>query len=144
MIGKLAIVAGILWASPWTMVGLSLGTFALLRGGKVQRTGRVIEFHGPLLAWLLRIVPIRGGASAMTLGHVVIAADATQLARTRAHERVHVGQYERWGLFFVPAYFLLAALVLLKGHDPYLDNPFEREAYAVADSQTELGGNRPG
>lgn len=104
----------------------------MLRDGRVQRTGRVIEFHGPILAWLLQNVPIQGGASAMTLGHVVIAVDETQLVRTRAHELVHVGQYERWGLFFVPAYFAFALVVLLRGHDPYLDNPFEREAYGAA------------
>jgi hypothetical protein len=111
------------------MLGLTLGSLALLSGGRVQRTGRVIEFHGRFLAWLLGKVPISDGASAMTLGHVVIAADQVQLDRTRGHERVHVGQYERWGLFFVPAYCAFAVAMLARGRDPYLDNPFEREAF---------------
>jgi hypothetical protein len=32
----------------------------------------------------------------MTLGHVVIARDQDLLDLTRAHERVHVRQCERW------------------------------------------------
>ena len=40
----------------------------------------------------------------MTLGHVVLGRSAAALAETRAHERVHVTQCERWGPFFVPAY----------------------------------------
>lgn len=68
------------------------------------------------------------GADAMTLGHVVIGRDAMALEGTRAHERVHVRQYERWGPFFVPAYFLAGAWALLRGGHPYFDNRFEREA----------------
>lgn len=65
----------------------------------------------------------------MTLGHVVIAADIAQLIRTRRHERVHVRQYERWGVLFVPAYLTFSLGLLIRGRDPYRDNPFEREAF---------------
>jgi hypothetical protein len=130
---RISIAAGILWAAPWSLVGLLLGSLALVGRGRVHRSGRVIEFHGPLLAWILRMMPIKGGASAMTLGHVVIAADEQQLDRTREHERVHVGQYERWGLFFVPAYFAMGLALWVRGDDPYLDNPFEREAFDQTD-----------
>ncbi len=87
--------------------------------------------HGPLLGWALtRLVPIPGGAAAMTLGHVVLGRDATCLERTRAHERVHVQQGERWGPFFVPVYLLASLYLLVAGRDAYHDNPFEREAHS--------------
>jgi hypothetical protein len=47
----------------------------------------------------------------------------------RAHEQVHVRQYERWGPLFVPAYLLSSLVELLRGRRPYRDNWFEREAY---------------
>jgi hypothetical protein len=48
----------------------------------------------------------------------------------RSHELVHVRQYERWGVLFIPAYLLCSLVLWLTGRDPYRDNPFEREAYA--------------
>ena len=130
------IVVGIrlLWAFPWTLLGLSIGLIALATGGRAQRAGRVLEFHGGLLQRLLRRVPIAGGASAMTLGHVVIARTKADLDRSRRHELVHVAQYERWGLLFVPAYLACSAWMWLRGYDAYLDNPFEVEAYGIEDS----------
>ena len=68
---------------------------------------------------------------AMTLGHVVVAIDAETLAQTRVHERIHVAQTERWGLFFPVAYLAAAAVIALRGGDPYRDNPFEQEARAA-------------
>ena len=65
----------------------------------------------------------------MTLGHVVIARDATSHDKTRAHERIHVRQCERWGPFFIPAYLLTSLVLKLRGKDAYHDNPFEREAF---------------
>ena len=120
------------WAFPNTLLGLVGGTIGLLGGGRARIVDGTLEFQGPLLAWLLdRSIPIVGGAAAITLGHVVLARDATKLARCRAHERVHVRQYERWGVLFLPAYGLSSLFALLRGGDPYLDNRFEREAYAL-------------
>ena len=65
----------------------------------------------------------------MTLGHVVLGADQPSLDRTRDHERVHVRQAERWGPAFIPAYLLASIIAWMRGLDPYLDNPFEREAF---------------
>ena len=65
----------------------------------------------------------------MTLGHVVWGCDATCLEFSRAHERIHVRQYERWGPFYIPIYLAASAVAAARGLDPYLDNPFEREAY---------------
>jgi hypothetical protein len=98
-------------------------------GGGVQRRGRVLEFHSGAVRWLLARAPIIGGASAMTLGHVVLGRTAADLDWTREHELVHVRQYERWGPFFIPAYLCCSAYLWLVGRDSYLDNPFEREAY---------------
>jgi hypothetical protein len=52
---------------------------------------------------------------------------------SRRHELVHVAQYERWGPLFVPAYLACSAWMWLIGRDPYLDNPFEEEAYGLED-----------
>jgi hypothetical protein len=117
----------IVWAAPWTMLGLLIGTIGVLSGGKARRRGRVLEFHGGFVAWLLRHLP--QNPMAMTLGHVVIGRTEAALDISREHERVHVRQYERWGPAFVPAYLLCSLFCLLAGKDYYRDNPFEREAY---------------
>ena len=118
-----------LWASPATLLGLLFLPAAWLDHG-VQVVDGVIELHGRLVAWFLtHCTPLDGGASAMTLGHVVLGRDAELLALTREHERVHVRQYERWGPFFIPAYLLLSAVLKFQGRQAYMDNPFEREAF---------------
>jgi uncharacterized Ntn-hydrolase superfamily protein len=118
-----------LWASPTTLVGLAVALTALGRG-RVLMVGGVLEVSGPAVRWALKhLVPLRGGASAITLGHVVIGRDRRALEETRAHERVHVRQYERWGPFFVPAYVAASAWALMSGGHYYFDNVFEREAF---------------
>ncbi len=105
-----------LWAAPTTLVGLAVATLAL-PGGRLTCVDGVIEAHGPLLRWVLsHLTLLRGGVAAITLGHVVVATDAKALEWTRAHERVHVNQCERWGPLFLP----------------YLCNAFEREAWRSA------------
>lgn len=73
----------------------------------------------------------------MTLGHVVIGQDESCLDRNRDHERVHVGQYERWGSLMIPLYLLSSAAARLRGAHSYWDNRFEREAYSQ-EAQTSL------
>lgn len=119
----------ILWASPWTLLGLFIGLGTCLTGGGGQRSSHAVEFHGGLAKWLLQRTPV--DAIAITIGHVVLGRTEAALEISRNHERVHVLQYERWGLFFVPAYFLFSGYVWLKGGDAYRDNPFEKEAYDV-------------
>jgi hypothetical protein len=93
----------------------------------------VIEAHGGLLSFVLRrVVPLRGGASAMTLGHVVLGRDAGCLERTRAHERAHVRQFERWGPLFLPAYVAASLAALVGRRHYYRDNRFERQAASAA------------
>lgn len=123
---------GWLWASPWTAVGLAAGAFGLATGGRVQRPGVAIEFHGGAVPWIISRWPCGPYTMAMTLGHVVLGRDEVCLDVTRAHELVHIRQYERWGPLFIPAYLLCSALIWVRGGDAYRDNPFEREAYAVA------------
>lgn len=122
-----------LWALPTTGVGLAVVAAALLTGGRARGHTGVLECHGGFATFLLRrLTLLPGGASAMTLGHVVLGRDAALLDATRAHERVHVRQAERWGPAFIPAYLLASAWVALRGGDPYRDNPFERQAFAEA------------
>lgn len=117
-----------LWACPTTLVGITLAV-ALLRRGHVAIVDGVVEAHGPLLnRALASLTPLARGADALTLGHVVLGRDARALEMTRTHERVHVRQYEAWGPFFLPAYFLAGAYELTRGRHPYFDNRFEREA----------------
>ena len=119
-----------LWTLPTTCLGLLFVPPAWCGGGRVSVVRGVIEVSGGPVAWFLRrCVPIPGGAAAMALGHVVIGWDAGALESSRDHERVHVRQAERWGPLFVPVYLLASALAYCRGRDPYLDNPFEREAY---------------
>ena len=120
------------WALPVTLVGLLLATGASV-GGRVRIIRGVVEAHGPVLDWCLsRLIPIEGGAAAITFGHVVVGRNETALDATRAHERVHVAQYERWGLFFLPAYCAASVWAAARGGHYYRDNWFERSASAGA------------
>lgn len=119
-----------LWVLPTTAVGLVVLMLTLLSGGRARWVAGVMEVEGGFAAWALRrLVPLPGGATAMTLGHVVIARDAAAHDLTRSHERVHVRQCERWGPLFYPAYFTGAIIAKCRGQDAYRGNPFEREAF---------------
>jgi len=126
------------WALPTTAVGLTVlavSAAAAPVAGRVRTrvVDGVVEVYGGLVDVLLRRATLLpNGASAMTLGHVVLGRDAWALDLTRDHERIHVRQVERWGPLFLPAYGLASLLVAIRGGNAYLDNPFEREAYGVA------------
>lgn len=117
------------WASPNTFIGLAVVPFVLATRGRIQVIDGVLEAYGGLLPWLLRrAIPLPGGAEAITLGHVVLARDREVLDATRAHERVHVRQYETWGPAFIPAYFLASLWAGATRRRVYEDNCFERQA----------------
>lgn len=117
------------WASPNTLVGLLFVPAAMLPRGRMQVIDGVLEAHGPLIAAILQhCVPIPGGASAITFGHVVLARDSWSLDATRAHERVHVRQCEIWGPAFIPAYLIAGLWALMTGTGAYSGNYFERQA----------------
>ncbi len=118
-----------IWASPWTLCGLVVGLIALASGGRVRRYRGTLGFAGGGAGTFLRVFPFVRGASAMALGHVVLAQTEVDLDLSYEHELVHVRQYERWGPLFVPAYLAASVWQKLKGRHPYWDNPFEREAF---------------
>ena len=121
-----------LWTCPNSLIGMGGALLARGTGGKMAVHEGVLEVWGGALSSILPRLPATSGVVAITLGHVVLATDRTELERTRAHEGVHVRQYERWGPLFIPAYFAASAIALLQGRDPYHDNHFEREAFAHA------------
>lgn len=86
----------------------------------------MVEAQGEFLRRLLTGNRLWPGGAAMTLGHVILARDQSCLDRSRTHELVHVRQYERWGPFLLPAYWLVAGWLKWRGYHPYLDHPFER------------------
>lgn len=118
------------WAAPATLVGLALAAFSLALGATARRVDGTLEVGGGAAARWARRAPDGLRFGAITFGHVILGLDEVNLAACRAHERVHVRQYERWGLFFFPAYALASAWQALHGRNWYLDNPFEREARA--------------
>lgn len=121
-----------LWVFPTTLVGVPLLLGSLFSGGRARCINGVLEVHGGLAEFYLRRIVglvLQGGASAMTLGHIVIGLNPEALETTRSHERVHVRQCECWGPFFIPAYLLASAFQWARGRRAYRDNPFERQAY---------------
>jgi hypothetical protein len=117
-------VAAYLWASPNTLLGIAIG---IVLAGRCRVVDGVVEVHGPFLARNLNRLWVP--ASAITLGHCVLAQSVGCLDRTRAHERVHVRQYERWGPFFIPAYLSNSLWLFLSGRDAYRENVFEVAAF---------------
>ena len=118
-----------LWAFPTSLLGLVFLPDALI-SGKARWVDGVLELHGRVTClFLTHFTLLGGGASAMTLGHVVLGRDAQMLDLTRTHERVHVKQCERWGPLFIPAYLTMAVVTRCRGLRAYEDNPFEREAF---------------
>jgi hypothetical protein len=118
------------WASPWSLAGILFGLLGLLFGARAQVREGALEFGGGRLGALMARLPPPFCFSAITFGHVILGVNDETLAAARAHEQVHVRQYERWGPFFIPAYLLSSLTQLVLGRRPYLDNHFEREAYA--------------
>lgn len=119
----------IVWASPNSLIGLTVGFLGLLSGGKAQIAEGCIEFYGGWVEkWLERL-----NVFGMTLGHTILGQTKNGLRIVRKHEQVHVRQYERWGPFFLPAYLGWSAWLWSKGQDYYRLNPFEVEAYLIDD-----------
>jgi hypothetical protein len=122
-------LARYVWAGPNTLIGLIFVPVVWLSRGGAQVVDGVLELYGGALAPLLRhVVPLDGGAAAITFGHVVLARDRRALTLTRAHERAHVRQYELWGPFFIPAYILASLWAAVKGKGAYHGNAFEEQA----------------
>ena len=139
-----------IWALPNTLVGVLFAALILAARGRVRLVGGVLEVAGPLARVMLgRCVPIRGGASAITFGHVVLGRDEMCLEASRRHERIHVRQCEVWGPAFLPAYLLASLWAGIAGQGAYAGNYFEREAVRLAgrpgcDTEPAMRGNMQG
>ena len=118
-----------LWAFPNTTLGLLFVVPGLLSGGRVRFERGAIEIHGGFARFVLRHC-LFVKASALCLGHAIVGQDRACLDYSRDHEHVHVRQYERWGPFMLPMYFLSSFLAWRRGDHFYFDNAFERQAYA--------------
>ena len=120
---------GYLWTLPNTLIGSLFLPFTLVSGGRVRFSRGAMELYGGFVAWYLR--NCCRGLGSMTLGHVIVSRDRRMLDYTRNHEHVHIGQYMRWGPFFIPIYLFSSYLCWRKGLNPYLDNCFEKVAYGL-------------
>lgn len=123
-------ILGVLWTSPNTLFGLLVGLVAFPFGCKGKWVEGAIEIHGRLIRRMLGWLP--NNIRAITLGHAILGVDERSLEIAREHEHVHIRQYELWGPFFITAYLLSSAYLKLVGKDPYYDNPFEKQAYAIS------------
>lgn len=129
MLRRLLIVLGVIWASPNTVIGLIIGSIALVGGGKmvVRRNDLAIVFdHVPF-----------GPGGALTLGNCILHTGDTldsacftyahraghgdePVIRLCDHERAHVYQTMVLGPLFLPLYLLCGGISVR--------NPFERAA----------------
>jgi hypothetical protein len=123
---------GYLWALPVSLPAAGVALLSLATGGTAEWREGALESSGGILRWVLRRVYPPMSITAITLGHVILAQTEIDLERTRAHERIHVRQYERWGPFFPALYVAASLIAFLEGGDAYFDNRFEREARAGA------------
>lgn len=126
------------WAFPATAIGLVLAIAARAGGASVAVVDGIIEVGGGRVDRAVSLLPPALRFNAITLGHVVIAVSHEALARCRAHERVHVRQYERWGALFFPLYLGSSLWQVLRGRSPYWHNHFERQAYREEAAAPEL------
>ena len=116
---------GFVWTLPNTLLGLVLGALTFqtprIHGGAI-----VFDRAPRGLTALLK--PFH--RTAMTVGFVILGAEPIE-GRLLAHERHHVRQYMRWGVFFIPVYF---ALAIPKG---YRNHPWERAARRVSGEEPD-------
>ena len=126
-----------LWAFPATLVGVLIAAVAFAGGASARACNGTLEVAGGRLGRWIGSLPPRWRFGAITFGHVIFAVEAGVLERCRSHERVHVRQYERWGILFFPLYLGSSLHALATGRDPYRDNRFEREAFATNDAKAD-------
>lgn len=118
-----------LWPLPATMIGIIFATMARASGATIRAADGVVEVGGGGVGRAIALLPRALQFNAITFGHVVIGVSHGVLAQCRRHERVHVRQYERWGVLFFPRYVASSVWALLRGRHPYWHNYFERQAY---------------
>lgn len=121
-----------LWALPCSLVGLVLGAMLLALGGSARRVGPTLEFALVAQASQRPRWVRRWRFAGITFGHVILGQSHDLLAPLRRHERVHVRQYERLGVFFFVAYPAASLWAWLRGDCPYAGNRYELEAVAAS------------
>lgn len=119
------------WAAPNTALGALAGLAVFCLGGRMRFVAGVAEFHGGWAGRFVAALPAPFCFGAITFGHVILGTDHAVLVAVRAHEHVHVRQYERWGMFFLPAYALSSFWQVIHGRCGYRSNYFERQAHAA-------------
>jgi hypothetical protein len=119
---------GMLWASPISLLALLIALPALLSRCTIFWNGRALELSGRAVTSVLCALSFNRAIDAMTLGHVILARDCACAERWRAHELVHVGQFERWGALMPVAYAAASLIAWWRGGDAYWDNAFEVDA----------------
>ena len=120
-----------LWAAPATAVGMLLALIAVCGGARTRVFLGVLEVSDGVLDALPRLSFGVLRFDAITFGHVVLGRTPALLDSVRAHEHVHVRQYERWGVLFFVLYVGSSVWQLLRGRDPYRHNHFEFEAFGA-------------
>jgi hypothetical protein len=116
------------WALPCSVVGLLLAVVPLALGGESKRVEGAWEVTYRQSRSQCRARANRFPFRGIVFGQVILAITDEELQKIRRHERVHVAQYERWGLLFFLAYPLSSLWQLIRGRRAYWDNHFEVEA----------------
>ena len=65
-------LAAVVWASPYSLVGLVIGALGLLSGGRASVRDGILEFSGGAVSWFVKHLPSGPTTLAITLGHVVL------------------------------------------------------------------------
>ena len=135
------------WTSPNTVLGLAIGTVAVMLGSRARRGNNAIEFLEQPFVTLI-------GKSAVTLGntilyapgrgpdHVLLRYDGSAKVRLGDHERAHTHQYERWGPFFLIAYAISWLPFIPPAGSRFehaADDAAERERRAIAAGEGTSG-----
>ena len=131
------------WAAPASAVGLALSLFACALGANAEVVDGTLEVGGGRFGGFVSRLPRFLQFGAITFGHVIVGVDRGELNRSRAHERVHVGQYERWGILFFPLYLGPSLRLFLRGRQPYWENHFERDARRKVAAAARPGSQPP-
>ncbi len=132
-------VAKLIWAFPCSAIGLAFAAVLLSAGGKARWSSGALEVtYRPSRADCgerARSLPFRG----IVFGHVILAVTDEELETIGPHERVHVAQYERWGLLLFLAYGASSLWQLLNARSPYWHNHFEIQARALSEARRTEG-----
>ena len=133
---RLPTIAGILWASPYSVIGLVIGPLACAPAAVREfAIGSSSSMAGGGFLVCPSSARRRVCAGVYAGPYHSRSIGALALTFARAHEMVHVRQYERWGPLLGPAYLLCSFVLWLMRRRPYLDNPFEREAYDESEDE---------